>query len=67
MKEMIAGGSRLRMCVAINRKLLLFQWKHSAAWTAWCPTNDTDTVDGFTFIWVNTSQTLFRGPFMILI
>ncbi|KAK9752078.1 CNH domain [Popillia japonica] len=45
------GGSRLRMCVAVGRRLMMFQWKHSAAWTAWCPTNDTDTVDGFNFIW----------------
>jgi hypothetical protein len=49
----IAGGARLRMCVAIGRKLLMFQWKHSAAWTAWCPSSDTDTVEGFTFLWVN--------------
>lgn len=42
------------MCVAAGKKLLMFQWKHSAAWTAWCPTSDTDTVDGFTFLWVNS-------------
>ncbi|CAG9823734.1 unnamed protein product [Phaedon cochleariae] len=46
-----AGGARLRMCVAIGKKLLMFQWKHSAAWTAWCPSSDTDTVEGFTFLW----------------
>ncbi|XP_025830700.1 GTPase-activating Rap/Ran-GAP domain-like protein 3 isoform X2 [Agrilus planipennis] len=45
------GGSRLRMCVAIGRKLVIFQWKHSAAWTAWCPTNDTHTADGFSCLW----------------
>ncbi|XP_065169391.1 GTPase-activating Rap/Ran-GAP domain-like protein 3 isoform X3 [Atheta coriaria] len=45
------GGSRLRMCVAIGRRLTMFQWKHSAAWTAWCPSSDTDTVEGFTFLW----------------
>nr|XP_022919615.1 GTPase-activating Rap/Ran-GAP domain-like protein 3 isoform X2 [Onthophagus taurus]XP_022919616.1 GTPase-activating Rap/Ran-GAP domain-like protein 3 isoform X2 [Onthophagus taurus] len=45
------GGSRLRMCCAVGRRLLMFQWKHSAAWTAWCPKNDTDTVDGFSFLW----------------
>lgn len=43
------------MCVAIGRKLQMFQWKHSAAWTAWCPASDTDTVDGFTFLWVRFS------------
>ncbi|KAK5649770.1 hypothetical protein RI129_000799 [Pyrocoelia pectoralis] len=58
------GGSRLRMCVAIGRKLLLFQWKHSAAWTAWCPANDTDTVDGFTFLW---ELLLNENPSMITI
>ncbi|KAJ8969541.1 hypothetical protein NQ314_001693 [Rhamnusium bicolor] len=52
------GGARLRMCVAIGRKLLMFQWKHSAAWTAWCPSSDTDTVDGFTFLWeLNLNET----------
>lgn len=40
------------MCVAIGRKLQMFQWKHSAAWTAWCSASDTDTIDGFTFLWV---------------
>ncbi|XP_044729262.1 GTPase-activating Rap/Ran-GAP domain-like protein 3 [Chrysoperla carnea] len=44
------GGSHLRMCVAIGRKLVIMQWRHSAAWTAWCPASDTDTVEGFTFI-----------------
>ncbi|ERL87527.1 hypothetical protein D910_04918 [Dendroctonus ponderosae] len=52
-----AGGARLRMCVAIGRKLLMFQWKHSAAWTAWCPASDTDTVEGFSFFWeLNLSE-----------
>ncbi|KAJ9592123.1 hypothetical protein L9F63_001351, partial [Diploptera punctata] len=40
------GGSHLRMVVAIGKKLLVMQWRHSAAWTAWCPASDTDTVDG---------------------
>uniref|UniRef100_T1J194 Rap-GAP domain-containing protein n=1 Tax=Strigamia maritima TaxID=126957 RepID=T1J194_STRMM len=44
------GGSHLRMVVAVGRKLLLLQWRHSAAWTAWCPSSDTDTVEGFQFI-----------------
>ncbi|XP_037792024.1 GTPase-activating Rap/Ran-GAP domain-like protein 3 [Penaeus monodon] len=44
------GGSHLRMVVAVNKKLLVLQWRHSAAWTAWCPASDTDTVDGFQFI-----------------
>ncbi|KAK7863100.1 hypothetical protein R5R35_001025 [Gryllus longicercus] len=44
------GGSHLRMVVAIGKKLLLMQWRHSAAWTAWCPASDTDTVEGFQYI-----------------
>ncbi|CAL7949286.1 unnamed protein product [Xylocopa violacea] len=41
------GGSHLRMCVAVGRRLTVLQWKHSAAWTAWCPAADTDTIEGF--------------------
>ncbi|ESP05020.1 hypothetical protein LOTGIDRAFT_109410, partial [Lottia gigantea] len=44
------GGSHLRMVVAVGKKLLLFTWKHSAAWSAWCPSVDLDTIDGFTFV-----------------
>ncbi|KZC09628.1 GTPase-activating Rap/Ran-GAP domain-like protein 3 [Dufourea novaeangliae] len=44
------GGSHLRMCVAVGRRLTVLQWKHSAAWTAWCSAADTDTVDGFTML-----------------
>lgn len=43
------------MCVAIGKKLLMFQWKHSAAWTAWCPASDTDTIEGFSFFWVSNN------------
>lgn len=39
--------------VAIGKKLLVMQWRHSAAWTAWCPASDTDTVDGFQYIRVS--------------
>ncbi|XP_046368417.1 GTPase-activating Rap/Ran-GAP domain-like protein 3 isoform X2 [Haliotis rufescens] len=44
------GGSHLRMVVAVAKRLLVFHWKHSAAWSAWCPSVDLDTIDGFTFI-----------------
>ncbi|XP_064458202.1 GTPase-activating Rap/Ran-GAP domain-like protein 3 isoform X3 [Ornithodoros turicata] len=44
------GGSHLRMVVAVGRKLLVLQWRHSAAWTTWCAASDTDTVDGFQFV-----------------
>lgn len=33
--------------MAVGRRLIVFQWKHSAAWTAWCSATDTDTVEGF--------------------
>ncbi|XP_066594271.1 GTPase-activating Rap/Ran-GAP domain-like protein 3 isoform X2 [Prorops nasuta] len=42
-----AGGSHLRMCVAVGKRLTVLQWKHNAAWTTWCAAADTDTVDGF--------------------
>jgi hypothetical protein len=49
--------------VAIGKKLLVMQWRHSAAWTAWCPASDTDTVDGFQYIrvskFLSTSPTLY--------
>ncbi|OXU17329.1 hypothetical protein TSAR_007253 [Trichomalopsis sarcophagae] len=41
------GGSHLRMCVAVGRRLSVLQWKHTAAWTTWRAEADTDTVDGF--------------------
>ncbi|CAH1785534.1 unnamed protein product [Owenia fusiformis] len=44
------GGSHLRLIIAVGKKLLLYTWKHSAAWAAWCHSTDTDTVDGFQFI-----------------
>ncbi|KAG8292577.1 GTPase-activating Rap/Ran-GAP domain-like protein 3 [Homalodisca vitripennis] len=47
------GGSHLRMVVSLGRKLLLMQWRHSAAWTAWCPASDTDTVEGFQYLRVS--------------
>lgn len=45
------GTSLLRMVVAVNRKLLIFNWKHSAEWLAWCsPTFEQDSVEGFTLV-----------------
>ncbi|KMQ93050.1 gtpase-activating rap ran-gap domain-like protein 3 protein [Lasius niger] len=41
------GGSHLRMCVVVGRRLTVLQWKHNAAWTIWCSSADTDTIDGF--------------------
>lgn len=36
-----------RQCVVVGRRLTVLQWKHNAAWTIWCSSADTDTVDGF--------------------
>ncbi|GIY69217.1 hypothetical protein CEXT_544151 [Caerostris extrusa] len=55
------GGSHLRMVVALGRKLIILQWRHSAAWTTWCAASDTDTVDGFQF----TKACLIRSPRLI--
>ncbi|XP_033104198.1 GTPase-activating Rap/Ran-GAP domain-like protein 3 [Anneissia japonica] len=44
------GGIHLRMAVAVCKKILLMTWKHSIAWTTWCTTADTDTIDGFQFV-----------------
>ncbi|EFN74134.1 GTPase-activating Rap/Ran-GAP domain-like protein 3 [Camponotus floridanus] len=41
------GGSHLRMCVVVGRRLTVLQWKHNAAWTIWCSSADTDTIEGF--------------------
>lgn len=49
------GGSHLRVVVAIKNKLLVMQWRHSAAWTAWCPASDTDTVEGFQYLRVGVA------------
>lgn len=48
------GDGHLRLIVAVGKKLFTFQWKHTAAWTSWCSgKNDTETVDGFTFLRVS--------------
>ncbi|CAN8019583.1 unnamed protein product, partial [Ixodes persulcatus] len=44
------GGSHLRMVAAVGRRLLVLQWRHSAAWTTWCAASDTDTVEGFQMV-----------------
>lgn len=40
----------LRMVVCVNKKLLIYQWKYTVAWTSWCSNNETETIDGFIFI-----------------
>lgn len=45
-----ANDGHLKMGCVLGKKLLSFQWKHTAAWTSWCPNNDNDTVDGFVFL-----------------
>ncbi|KAG5307200.1 GARL3 protein, partial [Acromyrmex insinuator] len=37
-------------CVVVGRRLTVLQWKHNAAWTIWCSSADTDTVDGFLLV-----------------
>ncbi|XP_062711925.1 GTPase-activating Rap/Ran-GAP domain-like protein 3 isoform X3 [Aedes albopictus] len=59
-----AGEAHLRMAVAVGRKLLIFQWKHTAAWTSWCPNSDNDTVDGFIFL---KEITLHEAPMIMTI
>ena len=49
--------SLVSQVVCVGRKLVVLQWKHSAAWTAWCPASDTDTVDGFQHLRVGDSVT----------
>ncbi|XP_039960598.1 GTPase-activating Rap/Ran-GAP domain-like protein 3 isoform X1 [Bactrocera tryoni] len=56
------SGGHLRLMVAVNRKLQLFQWKHSAAWASWCPENDTETVEGFIY---QKEITLCESPSVI--
>lgn len=48
------GDGYFRMAVAVGRKLYTFQWKYTAAWTSWCTTNETETVEGFIFLRVCT-------------
>lgn len=39
------GCSHLRLVVCVGKKLLVYEWKHSTAWSAWCSSADVDTVD----------------------
>lgn len=53
------GSCHLRMVVSIGRRLLLFTWKHSAEWLAWCcPTMEMDAVEGFTLVRVSNDNRL---------
>lgn len=52
------GDGHLRMVVAVGKKLLIFQWKYTAAWTSWRSTTDeSETVEGFLFQKVTLSIT----------
>ena len=55
------GGSHLRLVVAVGKKLLVMMWKHSSAWSAWCPVADNDTVDGFQFLRVCANCSVFSA------
>jgi hypothetical protein len=54
------GASHLRMVVAIQKRLLLFSWKHSVAWSTWCPSVDFEIVDGFNFVRVGIVHACFE-------
>lgn len=44
------GDGHLRVVVAVGKKILIFQWKYTAAWTSWrSTTDDSETVEGFLF------------------
>lgn len=49
------GDGYLRMATAVGKKLITFQWRYTAAWTSWCPNNETEAVDGFIFLRVSFS------------
>lgn len=59
-----ANDGHLKMGCALGRKLLSFQWKHTAAWTSWCPKNDNDTVEGFVFLKVG--RRIVRKLFLVI-
>ncbi|XP_074653894.1 GTPase-activating Rap/Ran-GAP domain-like protein 3 isoform X3 [Tubulanus polymorphus] len=44
------SGSHLRLAVALGKRILLYAWKHSVAWSAWCQPTDNETAEGFQFI-----------------
>lgn len=47
---LLTGDGHMRLAIGIGKRLLICQWKHSAAWTTWCPNSDNDTIEGFTFL-----------------
>lgn len=53
------GDGYLRMATAVGKKLITFQWRYTAAWTSWCPNNETEAVDGFIFLRVSTSNRFY--------
>lgn len=57
-----ANDGHLKMGCVLGKKLLTFQWKHTAAWTSWCPNNDNDTVDGFVFLKVRARTIVYSCP-----
>lgn len=40
----------LKLVVAVGKKIEIFQWKHTAAYTTWCSGNDNESIDGFIFL-----------------
>lgn len=40
----------LKLAVAVGKKIEIFQWKHTVAYTTWCSGNDDEMADGFIFL-----------------
>lgn len=62
------NGGHLKLVVAVGKKIEIFQWKHTAAYTTWCSTNDNETIEGFIYLRelnmtdVPTIITILEGP-----
>ncbi|KAI0231031.1 GTPase-activating Rap/Ran-GAP domain-like protein 3 [Lamellibrachia satsuma] len=44
------GGSHLRMVISVGKRLLVYAWKHSSAWSAWCSVADDDITEELQFV-----------------
>ena len=53
------GGSHLRMVISVGKRLLVYAWKHSSAWSAWCSAADDDITEEFQFIRVSAPLTVY--------
>lgn len=44
------NSGHLKLVAAVLKKIQIFQWKHTAAYTTWISGNDYEFVDGFLFL-----------------